>query len=119
MKRSTLEVIIGVVVILALIVGALAVAGDAEWGGADGNVAGMIDETGYTPWYESVIWSPPSGEIESVIFALQAAFGAGIACLILGYWTGQRKARKEWRFPQRKPPFSTLKNISNFLSTFQ
>ncbi|HJJ52085.1 energy-coupling factor ABC transporter substrate-binding protein [Methanocorpusculum sp.] len=95
MKRSTLEVIIGVVVILALIVGALAVAGDAEWGGADGNVAGMIDETGYTPWYESVIWSPPSGEIESLIFALQAAFGAGIACLILGYWTGQRKARKE------------------------
>lgn len=95
MKRSTVEIIVGVVVILALVVGALAFAGDAEWGGADGNVAGMIDETGYTPWYESVIWSPPSGEIESLIFALQAALGAGVACLIFGYWAGQNRARKQ------------------------
>lgn len=95
MKRSTVEIIVGVVIILALVVGALAVAGDADWGGADGSVADMIDETGYSPWYESVIWSPPSGEIESLIFALQAAFGAGIACLIFGYWAGQNRARKE------------------------
>ncbi|HJJ62557.1 MAG TPA: energy-coupling factor ABC transporter substrate-binding protein, partial [Methanocorpusculum sp.] len=52
-------------------------------------------ETGYTPWYESALWSPPSGEIESLIFALQAAFGAGISCLIFGYWAGQRKAARK------------------------
>ncbi|HJJ82295.1 MAG: energy-coupling factor ABC transporter substrate-binding protein [Methanocorpusculum sp.] len=95
MKRSTLEIVIGLVVILALVVGSLAFAGDAEWGGADGNAAGLIDETGYTPWYESALWSPPSGEIESLIFALQAAFGAGISCLIFGYWAGQRKAARK------------------------
>ena len=95
MKRSTLEIVIGLVGILALVVGALAFAGDAEWGGADGNAAGLIDETGYTPWYESALWSPPSGEIESLIFALQAAFGAGISCLIFGYWAGQRKAARK------------------------
>lgn len=97
MKRSTLEIIIGVAVILILVVGALIIGlnSGAEWGGADGGAADMIDGTGYTPWYESVLWAPPSGEIESLLFALQAAFGAGVACFIFGYWVGQSRGRKE------------------------
>ena len=30
----------------------------------------------YKPWFRS-IWQPPGGEIESLLFALQAALGAG------------------------------------------
>jgi|GEM_PF-6127702 ABC-type cobalt transport system, periplasmic component len=37
---------------------------------------------------------PPSGEIESLLFALQAAIGAIIIGYILGYFQGQAKERK-------------------------
>ena len=34
---------------------------------------------------------PPSGEIESTLFALQASFGGLVLGLVFGYWLGQRK----------------------------
>lgn len=95
MKRSTIEVIVGFVIILGLIVYALASAGESEWGGADGGAADMIDESGYEPWFESPLWAPPSGEVESLLFAIQAAIGTGVACLIFGYWLGQSKRKDE------------------------
>ncbi len=95
MNRATIEIVIGFLVILALIVVALLSGGDSEWGGADGGAAEMIDESGYVPWYESVLWAPPSGEVESLLFALQAAIGTGIACTIFGYWLGQSRCRKD------------------------
>ena len=52
-----------------------------------------IEETGYQPWFNS-IWEPPSGEIESLLFALQAAIGAIIIGYVLGYYNGQAKERK-------------------------
>ena len=36
---------------------------------------------------------PPSGEIESSLFALQASFGGVVLGLVFGYWLGQRKTR--------------------------
>ena len=49
---------------------------------------------GYRPWL-APFWSPPGAEIESLLFALQAAAGTGILCYALGYWRGCRKARGE------------------------
>ncbi|MBP5475502.1 MAG: energy-coupling factor ABC transporter substrate-binding protein [Methanomicrobium sp.] len=95
MKRSTIEVIVGFVIILALIVFALASGGESEWGGADGGAAEMIDESGYEPWFVSPLWAPPSGEVESLLFAIQAAIGTGVACTIFGYWLGQSKRKDE------------------------
>jgi cobalt/nickel transport protein len=34
---------------------------------------------------------PPSGEIESTLFALQATFGGVVVGLVIGYWYGQKK----------------------------
>lgn len=34
---------------------------------------------------------PPSGEIESTLFALQATFGGVIVGLVIGYWYGQKR----------------------------
>jgi cobalt/nickel transport protein len=39
-------------------------------------------------------YEPPSGEIESTLFALQAAFGGVLLGLVFGYWLGQRKQAK-------------------------
>ena len=65
---------------------------DAEFGGADGEAEGVIDElTGGT--YEPIaepLWEPPSGEIESLLFGLQIAFGA----LVIGYFFGYYQKSK-------------------------
>ena len=37
-------------------------------------------------------YEPPSGEIESTLFALQASFGGLVLGLVFGYWLGQRKS---------------------------
>ena len=58
--------------------------------GSDDKASLAIEETGYHPWFSS-IWEPPSSEIESLLFALQAAIGALIIGYFLGYYTGKRK----------------------------
>jgi len=63
--------------------------GDEEvFGGADGQAEGAITEIApdYKPWFSS-IWEPPSGEIESMLFSMQAALGAGL----LAYYVGLRR----------------------------
>lgn len=67
---------------------------DAEYGGADGEAEGVImdlTEGSYEPIAEP-FWEPPSGEIESLLFGLQAAFGAGIICYFLGYYKGKNQS---------------------------
>jgi len=69
--------------------------GNHEWGGADdqpANVINNLTQGSYHPWAHS-IWEPPSGEIESLLFALQAAFGAIIIGYFLGYYRGLAKAK--------------------------
>jgi cobalt/nickel transport protein len=62
---------------------------EGYFGGADGQAGDAISESGYEPWFSS-IWEPPSGEIESLLFALQAAIGAIIIGYFFGYWRGQK-----------------------------
>lgn len=52
---------------------------DAEFGGADGEAMDIVSEINpsYEPIFEPLI-EPASGEIESMLFALQAALGAGV-----------------------------------------
>ncbi|MCK9565327.1 MAG: energy-coupling factor ABC transporter substrate-binding protein [Methanothrix sp.] len=69
--------------------------GNHEWSGADVQAGDTIDKlTGgtYHPWFQS-IYTPPSGEIESLLFALQAAFGAIIIGYFLGYYRGLARTR--------------------------
>ena len=56
------------------------------FGGADDAGSDAVSE----PWFES-FWEPPSGEIESLLFAVQAAIGAIIIGYAVGYWKGQKK----------------------------
>ncbi|HIP16798.1 MAG TPA: energy-coupling factor ABC transporter substrate-binding protein [Methanothermococcus okinawensis] len=44
----------------------------------------------YKPWFKP-IWEPPSGEIESFLFALQAAIGAIIIGYFIGYYSGKKE----------------------------
>ncbi len=46
----------------------------------------------FQPWAHP-IWTPPSPEIESLLFALQAAIGAGVIGYVLGRAHGAARAR--------------------------
>ncbi|MDI9644555.1 MAG: energy-coupling factor ABC transporter substrate-binding protein [Candidatus Verstraetearchaeota archaeon] len=61
---------------------------NANFEGADGAAEEELTSQGYEPWF-SPVWEPPSGEIESLLFALQAAIGA----LIIGYFLGYEKGK--------------------------
>ncbi|RPH34878.1 energy-coupling factor ABC transporter substrate-binding protein [bacterium] len=63
--------------------------GEEAWSGADSSAAEMIEASGYEPWF-SPLWEPPSGEIESLFFCLQAAGGA----LVIGYFFGYHRGRR-------------------------
>lgn len=89
-KLITNLVLIAIVIALAVV--PLFIAKGAEFGGSDGQAEEAIGEinAGYQPWF-SPIFEPASGEIESLLFALQAAIGAGIIGYGLGYMKGQSK----------------------------
>lgn len=87
------NLILGLLVIL-LIVFPLVTIKNAEFAGADDRATEAIAQVdkNYKPWFEP-IWEPPSGEIESLLFALQAAIGAGF----LGYYIGLVEGRTRVR----------------------
>ena len=93
MERSTL-IILAVVCILLFIAPLIMYSGLGEdegyFGGSDDAASEQIEASDYEPWFSS-IWEPPSGEIESLLFALQAAIGAIIIGYFFGYWRGQGK----------------------------
>ena len=81
------------VILLAVI--PLFIAQGSEFGGADGEAEEAITEIqpDYTPWF-SPLFEPPSGEIESLLFALQAVIGAGFIAYFFGYKKGLKGAKK-------------------------
>lgn len=58
--------------------------------GADSQAEELIKKIvpDYKPWFEP-LFEPPSGEIASLLFALQAALGAGF----IGYYLGSSATR--------------------------
>ncbi|OKK03627.1 hypothetical protein AMK26_19420 [Streptomyces sp. CB03234] len=83
-----------VVVALAVLPLALGMGDHKEepFTGADGQAETAITEShpDYEPWF-SPLYEPPSGEIESALFSLQAAIGAGV----LAYYFGLRRGRRQ------------------------
>lgn len=82
--------LIAIVIVLAIV--PLLFQKDAEFSGADAQAETAITQIDkeYEPWFSS-IWEPPSGEIESLLFALQAAVGAGFAGYFFGLMRGRFK----------------------------
>ncbi|MCW4009192.1 MAG: energy-coupling factor ABC transporter substrate-binding protein [Candidatus Bathyarchaeota archaeon] len=83
-----------VIIMVALFVAPLILSPASDFEGADGAAEQAISDTGYTPWF-TPIWEPPSGEIESLLFALQAAIGAIVIGYFVGYEKGKRAKKKE------------------------
>lgn len=91
-KKIAVKNIILVVLVILISVIPIFMLKHAEFGGADGEAEAAITEINpeYTPWFKS-FWEPPSGEIESLLFALQASLGT----LVIGYYIGYVRGRKK------------------------
>ena len=90
------SLLLGLAVVLFLCVPAVFLAPvGSEFKGADAQAEKVISalHPGYVPWFSS-IWKPSSSEIESLLFALQAALGAGVLCYYLGYARGRQAGTK-------------------------
>ncbi|MBE3572735.1 MAG: energy-coupling factor ABC transporter substrate-binding protein [Moorella humiferrea] len=67
-----------------------------EFAGADDQAEKAISQIrpDYEPWFKPV-WEPPSGEVETFLFAAQAAIGSGIVCYYLGYSKGKKQREQK------------------------
>jgi cobalt/nickel transport protein len=83
-------------ILIAIVIGLTAIPlfmlKDAEFAGSDDKAEAAITEinSNYKAWF-SPIWEPPSTEVESLLFSLQAAVGSGIIFYGLGYMRGRKK----------------------------
>jgi cobalt/nickel transport protein len=102
MRRSTTLILI--LLVIALVVVPLLIVTKPEPGpdgqgaeifaGADAQAEQVITkiDPSYRPWAKPLL-EPPSGEIESLLFALQAALGASF----IGYYIGRSVTRARLR----------------------
>ena len=81
--------------VISMVLGGKKTSGDEEgFGGTDDAAADAAEQAGAKKWIEP-IFEPNSGEVESGLFAMQAALGAGIAGYALGRMSGKKKGREE------------------------
>lgn len=94
-KNKKLINIVLLLMVVVLIVIPMVLNPSGEYSGTDQNALGMIEEVApnYEPWYE-VLWAPPSGEIESLMFTIFASSGAAVLAYFIGYKKGQLAVSK-------------------------
>lgn len=93
-SKKTMNLILVAAAVMIAVMPLLIIKG-SDFSGADGKAEDLIKETspGYKPWIES-FWTPPGGETASLLFAVQAAVGSGVVCLVIGYYKGRRDGRR-------------------------
>jgi cobalt/nickel transport protein len=101
LSRYRLEIlaIIAIIAFCALFVYTSSRMNNAQFAGSDTVASAQISKMTGIPQekFQPVIWQwvPPSGEIESALFALQAAIGGIFVGWVFGYWKGQRERERE------------------------
>lgn len=92
MKQSNKINLILILLAIIIVITPLFIKKDAEFEGADDQAEDVIGEINpdYEPWFDA-LWEPPSGEVESLLFSLQVAIGAGVIGYIFGSMKEKRK----------------------------
>jgi cobalt/nickel transport protein len=94
---GTLGVVAAIIALfaLAMILGTRQAPGEGEaFVGTDSAATTHIEasQPGYSPWFKP-LFAPASGEVESGLFALQAALGGGLLGFVLGTLRERRRHR--------------------------
>jgi cobalt/nickel transport protein len=84
--------VILIFIVVALVALPLWFSKNTEFTGTDDKAAGAVFEIDkdYKPWFQP-LWKPPGKEVESLLFALQAAVGAGFIGYYIGLTIGRSK----------------------------
>ncbi|MBA2875919.1 energy-coupling factor ABC transporter substrate-binding protein [Thermaerobacillus caldiproteolyticus] len=92
MKRNVFLLLLAVILVAA----PLSFIRHSEFGGTDDKAEKAIQaiDPKYKPWFET-IFEPPGGEIETLLFSVQAAIGAGVIGYIIGVYKGRAGRRDE------------------------
>jgi cobalt/nickel transport protein len=96
MKRQNILLLVGAIALAVVPLVMIGHGGGGAFGGSDDLATKLITaiEPGYHRWV-SPVWEPPSGEIESLLFAVQASLGTGVVAYCLGYYRGRRRAQAD------------------------
>lgn len=98
-KHQNLLLILAVFLLALLPLWVVQPVADKEiFAGADGEAMDAITEIApdYEPWF-SPFWGPPSGEVESLLFAFQATLGGGFIGYYLGVSITRVRMRRTWQ----------------------
>lgn len=92
-RLSTGTSLLLLVLVVALTALPLLIHPGADFGGTDDAATAVISQLAadVQPWFQP-LWEPAGDSVESLLFALQAAIGAGGLGYVLGYKRGQRTA---------------------------
>lgn len=94
-KNGWTNLLLLFVVVLLAVTPLLLVRG-TDFGGSDDKAEAAIKEIqpAYTPWFKSMI-ELPGGEVETLLFSVQAAVGAGVIGYVIGFYRGRSLRRDE------------------------
>lgn len=103
MKKRTKTNIILLIAVLLLVLIPFIVASHGKYEGSDDQGTEQIKkfDPSYKVWAHP-IWTPPSPEIESLIFTVQGSFGTGIICYFIGQAHGRKKGIEESKKVNKK-----------------
>ena len=99
MKKSTVLILIIVVILMAFI--PLFAMPDKEFGGSDDAGSVVVEEvdSSYEPWatpvFEQLLGGELPGEVESLLFCIQTGIGVGIIAFIMGRFVERKKWMKD------------------------
>jgi cobalt/nickel transport protein len=96
-RRMKNGLLIGLLLtVIVLTAAPLALHPGSELGGADGRAQTAIEDIrpDVKPWFTS-LFTLPGGEVETFLFSLQAALGAGVIGYYFGLKRGERRAREK------------------------
>jgi len=111
-RRTNYLLLLGVVALVALPL----VFVKGKFGGTDDAASQVIEtsQPGFKPWFHP-IWKPPSAEVEGLLFALQAAIGAGVIGYVVGRIHGAAKERERNsnRAPEKQKETASHSRVSD------